>query len=95
MKSLKRAKELKERENKLIEMKNVTKVSMSDLKRIELTADPKKKKVKPIDLQGNAFCCLKPDNSFRLACAKITHWEHFDSLVMFLILFSTVLLCLE
>ena len=38
---------------------------------------------------------LNNDNKFRVFCAKIVGHEKFDSVVLFLIIFSTILLAIE
>jgi len=95
LKSLKRKAELEERATKLDELKNTKKVSMSDLKKIELKDTTIKKVAKPIDLKGNPFYCFGPKNPVRYFGARITHHEHFDTVVLMLIVISTVLLCME
>jgi len=38
---------------------------------------------------------MNEDNSFRVACSKVVGHQQFDNCVLFLILFSTILLAIE
>jgi hypothetical protein len=54
-----------------------------------------KPKGKIIDLVGNCLFVMSPENPFRMLCAKVVGHPYFDTLILLLIGFSTVLLALE
>ena len=47
------------------------------------------------DLYGNSCWILGEQNWFRIKCSLIVRHKHFDNFVLFLILFSTILLAIE
>jgi len=46
-------------------------------------------------LVGKSLSIMGPENPFRALCAKIVGHPYFDSLILLLIGFSTILLALE
>ena len=68
--------------------------SMGTIKLLEVQ-NASKPKGKIIDLVGNSLCIMGPTNPFRALCAKIVGHPYFDSLILLLIGFSTILLALE
>jgi hypothetical protein len=52
-------------------------------------------KIRDIKLSGSSIFILNEKNQFRVYCAQIVGNEKFDNFVLFLIIFSTVLLAIE
>jgi len=62
------------------------------LRVVQKAAEPKGKK---IELIGTSLLIMGPRNPFRALCAKIVGHSYFDTLILLLIAFSTILLALE
>jgi len=71
-----------------------TNFSMGTIKLLEVQ-NASKPKGKIIDLVGNSLFIMGPENAFRALCAKIVGHPYFDSFILLLIGFSTILLALE
>lgn len=54
-----------------------------------------KPKVKALNVEGKALIFMDKDNAIRKCSTKIVEKENFDNFILFLIIFSTIMLCLE
>jgi len=68
-------------------------MSVAEIKRNEVLEEKKVEKVKP--LYGNSLWLLSPRNPFRMICSRFVSFRYFDSFILAMILFSTLLLTLE
>lgn len=68
--------------------------TIASLKKLEVLKSQQPKS-KEIILDGKSLMLLSPDSKFRLFCTKIVGHQYFDSFILFLIGFSTILLTLE
>ena len=51
--------------------------------------------VKVIPLEGNSLFVLKPTNKVRLYLSYVVGYKYFDTFILFMILFSTIMLTLD
>lgn len=70
-------------------------MSIAHLKKIELLEEKNKSKKVYFDLKGKSCGILGPKNPLRRCSKAIIDLKHFDNIVMFLILMSTILLTLD
>ena len=68
--------------------------SISVIKQMEVEASEKPKK-KHLNVEGKALFFMNPDHPVRKLSTRIVEQENFDNVILFLIVFSTLMLILE
>ena len=61
----------------------------------KMAIEQSKPQSKVIELQGNSCYLFDEDNKFRNICKSVICHPNFDNLILYLILFSTIMLCIE
>lgn len=67
-------------------------ISIVKQREVEAAEMPKKKN---LNVEGKALFCMSKDHPIRKCATKIVEQEHFDNVILFLIVFSTFMLVLE
>ena len=65
------------------------------MKKLELEEGVGKKAKKNIIVEGKSLGCLRPDNKLRHLCYKIVSNNHYDNIILGLIVLSTILLTFD
>ena len=61
----------------------------------KMAIEQAKPQSKVIELVGNSCYLFDEDNKFRVICKSVICHPNFDNLILYLILFSTIMLCIE
>lgn len=71
-----------------------TSFTLGSIKQMEALESTQPKSVN-LKLRGDSLFCLSPKNPLRLGCAAIAGHHYFENFILFLIVFSTIMLTLE